>query len=203
MFFTFVKVINQILLIMNRIDFENLVSTLVSEKITFKVLENQQAKKWYDKKYITFDSLGKETIYGVIINDTIYFDFKTGKNEDSFLKTFISQYTSKRKKFGVVNDELVELNKKQLLDTILEKNKDRVYKGLFYTTLYGIGLWDFFCSQKTHDILTKEMSSFLNGKNISFKNEYSDAMWVYRFKFNTPIEKTNELLKEYNSTNFI
>lgn len=179
--------------------FEKLVSAIVDEPIRFELLENQSAKKWWDKRYVKAQEFTPSTTYGVIIDGVIDFDFKTTTDLDGILKSFISQYTSKRKASDYVDGQMVTLSKKQLLDRIVQKNSDRVHFGLFYTTLYGIGLWDFFNSQLSHRILTDTLSKFLLDNGVKFSNEYSDAMWVYRFKFNTHIEQTNELLRKFKS----
>lgn len=184
---------------MNLQEFETLVSDIVSEKITLFLLTNQDAKKWYEQKFERATTLENDTIYGVLRDrgGTIDFMFKTGKNEDTLLKTFITQYTTKVKEYDVIDGEMVELKKQQKLEKLIRANQDRVHKGLFYTTLYGIGLWDFFNSKMTHNLLHKEMDSFLNSNGIKYQNEYSDAMWVWRYKFNTHIKETNELLNKF------
>lgn len=179
--------------------FEKLVSAIVDEPIRFQLLENQAAKKWYEKTYIKAEEFTPSTTYGVIIDGTIDFDFKTTVDPDGLLKSFISQYTSKRKQYDYVDGQVVVLNKKQLLDKITRANSDRVHFGLFYTTLYGIGLWDFFNSRTSHDTLTATLSKFLAENGIKFSNEYSDAGWVYRFRFGTPIEQTNQLLNQFKT----
>jgi hypothetical protein len=181
-------------------EFENLTTSITGDDITLFLLKNQNAVKWYEKEYVK--ATGKielETKYGVSINDgrMIDFDFKTGKNIDNLLRTFITQFTSKVVKYECANGVIEKLNKKQNLDRIVKRNEDRVEYGLFYTTLYGIGMFDFFNSRMIHNVLDKQMSSFLNSKNIDYKNEYSDAGWVFRYKIPTPIETTNELLTEF------
>ena len=186
---------------MKKIDFENLVSDITGDTITIWILENQDAVKWYDKTYTkNFDVITPQTKYGVCIDGDIDFDFKSGKNIDNLLKTFITQYTSKKQEYGVVNGEVKRLTKEEVLNKIIDKNQDRVQKGLFYTTLYGIGLWDFFNSTMIHNILDKEMSGFLKSNGIDYKNEYSDAGWVYRYKFTMPIEKINDLLNKFKTS---
>jgi hypothetical protein len=181
-------------------DFESLVSDLVDDKITLHILKDQTAKKWYDKEYARAkDEILDDTIYGVCIDSgTIDFDFKTGKNKDSLLKTFISQYSSKVCKYDLVDGQVQRLNKKQVLDKIVKHNDHRVHKGLFYTTLYGIGMWDFFNSDMVHNILHKEIDAFLKANEVKYTNEYSDARWVFRYKFNMDIENTNQLLSKFN-----
>lgn len=49
----------------------------------------------------------------------------------------------------------------------------------FYNTTYGLGVESIF--QRPTDQIER-LKAFLNEKGIEFTNEYSDAMWVYRFK---------------------
>ena len=181
-------------------EFENLATSITGDEIRLFLLTNQDAVKWYDKQYTkAVGTVQLETKYGVAVNDvsTVDFDFKTGKSDDNLLKTFITQFTSKIMRYGLVDGEVVKLNKKQNLDNIIKRNEDRVEYGLFYTTLYGVGMFDFLNSKMIHNMLDEQMSSFLTSKGIEYKNEYSDAGWVFRYKMNTSIEETNELLTEF------
>lgn len=186
--------------------FEKLVSEIVGQKIELFELLDQNAKKWYEQKYnkCTNESEIKlNFIYGVCIDSSsiIEFNFKVGKTIELLLKTFITQYTTKVSQYGMIDGSFTKLTKEQKLKKILDKNKDRVYFGLFYTTLYGIGLWDFFNSKQTHETLTNKMNEFLKSEKIHYNNEYSEAGWVYRYKFNLDIGKTNELLKKFENIN--
>ena len=182
-------------------DFERLVSDITECKVKLFLLTNQNAKKWYEQEFKRATSIELNTIYGVVTDDgsMIDFNFKTGKNEDSLLRTFLTQYTQKVKQYELIDGEIVELNKKQKLDKIItsNKNSDRVHKGLFYTTLYGIGMFDFLNSQLVHNILHKKIDEFLKSNGVNYTNEYSDAAWVFRYKFEMPIEKTNDLLNKF------
>ena len=184
--------------------FEKTVSEIVGQKIELFELLDQTAKKWYDKKYNKCNNdseIKLNFVYGVCIDNSsiIEFDFKVGKTIESLLKTFITQYTTKVSEYEVIDGVFTKLSKEQKLKKIVEKNQERVHFGLFYTTLYGIGLWDFFNSRHSHEILTKKMNDFLQSKNIEYKNEYSEAGWVYRYKINLNITDTNKLLKSFEN----
>lgn len=184
--------------------FEKLVSDIIGQRVELYELLDQNAKKWYEQKFnkCTGDAVIRlDYIYGVSLDGSsiIDFNFKVGKTIESVLKTFITQYTTKVSAYDFVDGVHTELTKEQKLKKIIDKNKDRVYFGLFYTTLYGIGLWDFFNSKEVHKTLTDKMNKFLESEKITYKNEYSDAGWVYRYRFNLSIEKTNELLKKFET----
>jgi hypothetical protein len=181
--------------------FEKTISIITDENINLYLLENQESKKWYEKKYTKVNKLAFNTIYGVCIDNVICFEFRTSKNIDGLLKTFISQYCAKRKEYKLINGEVRQLSKKELFEQLKINNTERVHKGLFYTTLYGVGLWDFFNSKNTHEILNESMSNYLKSKGLQFKNEYSDAGWVFRYKFNMPIQQINELLESFTTVN--
>ena len=78
------------------------------------------------------------------------------------------------------------------------KNSNRVSKYFFYTTLYGIGYFCIFMSKDTFDKTNKNLADYLKSKNIEFKNEFSDAGWVYRFVINKDVEIHNTLLDEFD-----
>ena len=186
---------------MNKEEFEKTCSLLTGDSIRFMLLENQAAKKWYEKVYIKVDDLLPSTKYGVVINNDVEFDFVTTSVPDGYLKSFISQYTSKKKQVELIDGQIRQLTKKELLDRITLLNRDRVHYGLFYTALYGIGLWDFFNSKKAHDELTHALGSFLSNEGVQYSNEYSDAMWVYRFRFKVDIHQCNALLRKFRDQN--
>lgn len=186
--------------------FEKLATEIIGQKVELYELINQSSKYWYDKKYNKCSSESEiklDFIYGVCIdgNPAIDFEFKVGKTIETLLKTFVTQYTNKVTQYDMVDGFFTKLSKEQKLKKIIDRNKDRVYFGLFYTTLYGFGLWDFFNSKETHKKLTEQMNLFLDSEKINYQNEYSDAAWVYRYKFNLDIVKTNELLKKFEGLN--
>ena len=134
--------------------------------------------------------------YGVYFDNILQFDFITGKNEDNFFKCFVNQYINKYQSKQMIfeNGELIYPTKKQCIEKL--KNSERVKKSMLYTTLYGIGIFCFFMSEKTLRIYDKTVSDFLKNKNIDFNNEFSEAGWVYRFVIKKDIEIHNKLLKE-------
>lgn len=175
-------------------EFNTLISTMLAEPIELYKLENQAAKKWYDKTYIKVDELELNTIYGVLIDGSISFDFKTPTKIDSLLKSFINNYASKRKNM-ILNEhgESVYETKESILKTCI-KNSERVSFGLCYTTLYGIGIWQILCNSALKEDLTNTISQYLNEIGIPFSNETSEAGWVYRFVINKDIKIHNDIL---------
>lgn len=97
---------------------------------------------------------------------------------------------------------------------VMEKiNKDSIYKNFaknfenllpkkyknglnVYPTTYGIGISILFSHFQKND-LVNEVSKILKQYGVKYKNEYSDAGWVFRFKISKEkgnIEKINEIV---------
>jgi hypothetical protein len=189
----------------NKEEFQNLINDILHKagydvKINLLLLIDQEAKKWWNKSYTRdFTDITENTTYGVKYEGDIMlqYDFKTGKI-DNLLKMFITCFASKHRTVFVDDNGKVvyETNKKEVLKTIVEKNQNRVSKGLFYTTLYGIGFWAIFCMKE--DVETaKELAEYLKSKSVDYRNEWSDAGWVYRFVIGKDVEVHNNLLKEF------
>jgi len=93
-------------------------------------------------------------------------------------------------------------SKKDLLEQI-EANfsKDSIASTLckygFYTTEYGIGIFCYFSTDGVINSIEK-MKKYLLSKNIPFKNEFSDARWVFRFVLNLDKPKHELLLNSFN-----
>lgn len=174
---------------------EVLSNSKIQKQITIKRLIDQTAKKYYDKSYEPCELLEVGTIYGVIIDGIVYFDFKVG-SIDSLFKSFLRRFCSSVKEVNF-NSELFEyFTKDELLDKIITSNKDRVLKGCFYTTLYGIGFWSIFSSRDDKEI-AKQLHVYLKDNNIKYSNELSEAGWVYRFVIKQGVEIHNALLNNF------
>lgn len=156
-----------------------------------------KAGKWYEQEFRKdFTEIEPETVYGVYSSSMLEFTFKTGKNADNYLKTFVTQYISKyaTKRSEWVGNDLVKPTKEQVIEKL--RNNNRVSKYLFYTTLYGIGWFCFLSGKKSFDETNEKLSAYLKSKGISFMNEFSEAGWVYRFVLNKDVEVHNRLLSE-------
>jgi len=188
---------------MKLFDFEKTVNVILKNSLNveleFNILKNQSAKKWYEKTYYRENNeIESGIIYGVFYDDMYRFDFKT-TNVENLLKSFLNKFASKYEVFKTLPDGRFTLtpSKKETLNKIIDNNKDRVFKGLFYTTLYGIGFWAIFCN-KNSKTFANEMHKYLSDKNIAYKNEFSDAFWVYRFLIKQDVKYHNELLTNFN-----
>ena len=141
------------------------------------------------------------------------FEFKTPKNEERLLKSFITTFcnkyrepdpdcydgsypgskswadkTERDREHCYLNHASYMYSKEQLLE-IIRTNVDRtdftdaLCKYGFYPTNYGIGIYVVFVGAREMEAIEK-MAQFLKGENIKFTNEFSDARWVFRFKLN-------------------
>lgn len=76
------------------------------------------------------------------------------------------------------------------------KNSNYFNNYLVYATTYGLGYYCLLLSQNQFNNINKQLETFLKENNInSYKNEFSDACWVYRFKFKSSKENNIDLLK--------
>lgn len=168
--------------------------TIYKKDMLIPEYQNQYQNQYHNYK-ITIET---ESIYGVCIDNVIEYDFKTGKKYDNILKTFVTQYINKYATKQVLNWDVDKCcftypDKKEVLNAL--KNNHRIHKYYFYTTLYGIGYFCYFMSSKAHDKAKKLLSEYLNSKKIDFKNEFSEARWVYRFLINKDVKLHNKLLE--------
>tara|TARA_R110002020_G_scaffold116709_1_gene267390 strand:+ start:38 stop:589 length:552 start_codon:yes stop_codon:yes gene_type:complete len=178
---------------MTSIQFENLAKEITG--LDIKIFLPVDPKCKYTN-YNKFDGVLKNsTKYGIYFDGSIQYDFKTTKKTETFFKSFINQHISKYElkipKYDILNGQVIEVYPKKQ-DIIKKYTSNRVTKYHFYTTLYGIGMFAFFT--KDIALATLELTKYLKSKNIEYKNEYSDAGWVYRFVINKDIEIHNNLL---------
>jgi len=95
-------------------------------------------------------------------------------------------------------------SKSALLEQIKENMNDSNIENVlckygFYHTVYGIGIFVLFSGQYELNAINR-MSGYLKRKNIPFRNEYSNAKWVYRFVINIDKDIHKSLLSDFNKT---
>lgn len=182
---------------MDKLQFLNLVSEITAQRINILVLENQTAKKWFEKTYIPCDVIKPNTRYIVYADGDQIFEFKTGKLEN-LLKTFITQYISKYAvktyKFSP-NGEIVNPTKEECLAQLCV-NSSRLKWELSYSTNYGIGIWQIFMPTAKINEIKKTIETLLNEKGFSYETETSEAGWVWRYIITGNSYLDNNLLIE-------
>lgn len=152
--------------------------------------------------------------------------FKTPKNEENLIRSFITQYckkyrepnpanydgsyygsvswqnkTEEEREFCYYHHSSNMYSEKRLLEQIKENLNDSsieetLCKYGFYETNYGIGIFVLFSGKYELNAIEK-MAAYLRSKNIIFRNEYSNARWVYRFVLNLSKEIHAALLNSF------
>jgi hypothetical protein len=97
-------------------------------------------------------------------------------------------FTAEKKEYCYFNHSSNMYNKNQLLEQIKENLNDSNIENIlckygFYNTIYGVGIFVLFGGKYEINAINK-FSDYLKNINIPFKNEYSNAKWVYRFVIN-------------------
>lgn len=163
-------------------------SSIFCENIELYELLDQDAKKWYERSYKSYPERDfKESfVYGVKIDDLIQFNFSV-KKFDNLMKSFYTNYINKylAKQLIIAENGLLERRGVEKSKELIRMNLkgERLHKFLSYSTNYGIGVWVYFVPQKLVDEIKNKIEIVLNKKLIEFENEYSDACWVFRYKF--------------------
>jgi hypothetical protein len=156
----------------------------------------------------------------------VNFYFKTPKNEENLVRSFINQYckkyrepnpakydgsyygstswenmTEKEREFCYYHHASNMFSEKTLLEQIKENlNDPSIEETLcqygFYETNYGIGIFVLFSGKYELNAIEK-MAMYLKSKNIPFSNEYSNARWVFRFILNISKDIHREILNSF------
>lgn len=154
----------------------------------------------------------------------IFFYWKTAKTDEKMLKSFITAFCNKYReprpasyngKYNYNWEDMSQekrenaythhasnmYNKKELMNQVQDNfNSDDITECLckygFYPTEYGIGIFSLFETKGVVDAIMK-MTTYLKSKGIPFKNEYSDAKWVLRFKLNLDKQTHINILKSF------
>lgn len=183
-------------------NFISLVSIIIDQNVGLKKNVYGATKKWYDTTLEDVKELDVETDYTVFFGDTQEYTFKTGKNEDTFVKSFISQYLAKAVIYNIgITEDVRPLTKEEKRVLIINNvnnpgNLDRIVRYGYYATLYGIGMLVFFMSYDTFNKSQNIMNEYLRSKGISYSNQTSEAGWVYRWVINSDKSHHNLLLNE-------
>lgn len=204
---------------MKTLNFQKLIQAITKREFIIDTNDNnlEVQKEYYIYKVLPLS------------NRKIGFKWVAPKNEENFLRSFINTFTSKyfepnpeaynitygglkylwdnkterEKEFAYLNHKSNMYSKNELLQQIEFNCNDKniettLLKYGFYSTNYGIGI---FCYWQTNSVLNtiEKMSNFLKSKNIPFKNEFSDAKWVLRFKINLTKENHEQILKSFTN----
>lgn len=128
-------------------------------------------------------------------NEVLYLNFKLPINFENLFKSAINSIITK------INNYYKTFDKKQFLENFKLKNQSYFEPNLLYATNYGIGYFCLFLTQSRFESINNKISSYLESLKIGFKNEFSDAFWVYRFKINGFDKTSNiQILKNLNNS---
>ena len=206
---------------MNTINFVKLINLLTNRDFHVKTDDTEIQ---VSKEYIVYRELP-------ISKRQISFTWKTPANEENIIRSFITTFTTKyrepnpkaydktyggkeyrwadkteeEKEFAYYHHVSNMYSKKDLLDMIennlsREEIKGDFCKYGFYPTLYGFGIFAFWTTKATAFAI-EQMKKFLNEQGIMFKNEFSDAGWVYRFKINASKPVHINILNNFSHQN--
>lgn len=154
------------------------------------------------------------------------FKFKTPKKEETILKSFITQFTSKylepnpkyydgkypgstawkdmtekEREFCYLHHRSNMFSKNHLKEQIMENMKSKEVDNAFsrygfYETHYGIGLFVIY-NRYSGEAVSK-MKQFLKSEDIPYTNEFSDARWVFRFVLNIDKNIHRNIIEKFN-----
>ena len=111
-------------------------------------------------------------------------------------------YTDKQKEYAFNNHSGFMYSKTELLKQI-ENNfntpeiESAMLKYGFYPTEYGIGIFAFWQSEYVKNAI-KKLHLHLTDGQIPFKNEWSDAGWVFRFKLGLTKDIHHSIIESIN-----
>lgn len=203
---------------MNTLNFQNLIQSITKRELIIDTTDNEiiNGKEYFIYKYLP------------ITQRYIGLKFIAPKTDEKMLRAFITAFTNKykepdpkaynknyggidytwesktdkEKEYAYMHHATNMFYKTELLKQIEDNfNTQDIENTLlrygFYSTEYGIGIFCFWETEYVINAINK-MKAFLNSQNIPFKNEYSDARWVYRFKINLTKEAHYNLIKSFN-----
>jgi hypothetical protein len=142
----------------------------------------------------------------------VSFKWKTPKTDEKMLRSFITSFATKyrepnplaydyeyggkyytwaaktdeEKEFAYCHHASNMFSKEQLLKQVEDNfSNENIATGLirygFYPTEYGIGIFCFWLTVGVNSAI-EAMKKYLLSSNIPFRNEFSDARWVFRFR---------------------
>ncbi len=126
-----------------------------------------------------------------------FIKIKTPANQENLFKVVINSILAFLKRRDVANlkgfDKKVTNLNQDFFEAFKIKNSNYFNHNLVYPTTYGLGYYCLLLNESTFNEINKKISKFLKENKIDFKNEYSDAFWVYRFKFKSLKENNIKL----------
>lgn len=200
-------------------NFQNLIQQVTNRNF---IIETNDIDLINDKKYKVYRVLP-------LTKSKVSFEWKVAKNDENILKSFITTFCNKyrepnpaaynyvyggisykwdektdiEKEYCFVHHQSRMLNKEALMRQVqdnfnLPNIETAILRYGFYTTEYGIGTFALFQTNFVVNAINK-LKTFLNSQNIPFANEYSNKMWVYRFKLNLNKDTHTNILQSFTN----
>lgn len=202
---------------MNKERFEKLIQKITGRNL---IIDTHDQEIINGKEYSVYNLLP-------VTQGKIRFKWKTATTDEKLLRSFITAFCTKylepnpkaydkfyggqEYKWEWMTDEQKEnarfhhrsnmLSKDSLMKQI-ESNfnspdmETSLIRYGFYPTEYGVGIFCFWETQAVVNAI-KTMQKHLSELSIPFKNEFSDAKWVYRFKLGLNKESHTALLNNF------
>jgi hypothetical protein len=135
--------------------------------------ERKERAKFFTERDFANRFFDSTTLW-VFMSDGTKFPIKNlGKYKDLTEKFLLEKIESNHKKF--TSSKFADFIKK--VSKLLEENKIKNF--WIYPTTYGIGVWSFYNYHAKEN--AESVRKILESLNVEFRNEWSDALWVYRF----------------------
>ena len=111
--------------------------------------------------------------------------------------------SAENQEFAYMHHRSNMYDKKQLMAQVEANfNNPDITTGLnrygFYATEYGIGTFILFATRYVEQSIF-DMTAYLKSQNITFSNEYSDKLWVLRFKINATKHIHEGILNDFSN----
>lgn len=143
----------------------------------------------------------EKIIVKIKVTDNYFNDFSfiIPKNPENLFKSLINSilaFLKKQDDYGKKLGFIESTYKDDFFKAFKIKNSNYFNNYLVYATTYGLGYYCLLLSQNQFNNINKQLETFLKENNINnYKNEFSAACWVYRFKFKSLKENNINLLK--------
>lgn len=205
---------------MNTSNFQNLIQAITGREL---IINTNDAEIIPEKEYQIYKIFPITQIKSS-------FKWKAAKTEEKMLRSFITAFCSKytepnpasydyvyggkqyfwkdkseeEKEQCIFHHRSRQYSKDQLMKQVSDNfNKESIQDALlkygFYHTEYGLGIFCFWETEYVVNSINK-LKQFLSTQGIPFKNEFSDAKWVFRFKLNLTKENHLSILKQFSAT---
>lgn len=155
----------------------------LTKQPNLRILKQTQGGRSYQQSFTeAFTDVTTNHHYGVSISgEGVDYRFKTGEREDTIFKKFVTQYIAKymMQMNVAIGDSWGHWTREECYDRL--RKTTHITPQFFFPASYGIGWLCFLTDTQEFNSINKKMSDYLSSLHIPFENEYTEALWVYRF----------------------